>query len=440
MVSNPPALDRFLTTSERFFWLLDLAFCTNHIETAEVEGDLAEEDLRDALDRVGRRHPVLGSRFSISKRGRIRFEPVKAPETRIALDEFPCEGRMQDTMPAVLEPFPSGSHPLVRLIWTRREDGKSMLGLIPHHVVADGVSGMALLREIVEAAAGLDGGASPHPALPGLEAMVPPPFRGPLSAWRPPLLAARDAFLWIRHGRPRRIPGFERAEALRRNIRSLPVSLDPEGSASLLDRARWERTTLNGALSAAALMALRAEFPGRRGVALGVRTPVDLRGRLDRPVGAGDLGNFIGVLLTVHRVRRDADFWALARSVRGDLQKRIQRGDAFGVWRNLPPSFLLPPTPRGARRAESLFALQPPAVLISNLGAVPDIPVQSPFRVNATSFLIPPLPRDPLSLSASSFRGKLSVHVAHAPASLPEDNADRIHARFREILCSASAL
>jgi hypothetical protein len=121
-----------------------------------------------------------------------------------------------------------------------------------------------------------------------------------------------------------------------RKVRIIPQVIAPEITAQLAVRAKEERTTIHGALSAAMLLAVAEEWPCA--VPMICASPVNLRSHLEPPI-RDQIGLFVAFALSKHFIQLPTDhtpdyFWQLAREVRNQLTEFIAQDRAFTL---LPP-------------------------------------------------------------------------------------------------------
>jgi hypothetical protein len=434
-------LRRPLCDSEYFIWLLDRASPIPFLCMAEVSGRLTRKGLEEAVRRVQARHPILRSRIATSEGG-IRFEPVPGETPAIRVAERKLAGWRIRLQAQLDRGFPVGSFPLVRCLWFHDGTGESVVALVFHHAVADGIGGATFLTEVLEAAdgSGAGGPREPHAPHDGVEALFPPEFRGGAAAWKRALFHLATLADWFRKGPPAKVPNFRVVRFRPRIPRMIPLAFDEKTTASLVAACRRESTSVQGAVGAAGLAAARSEFPGRGPVPLSVWTPVSLRNRVVPPVDPSQLGVFFGNVPAVVRVKQAADFWKTAREYRTVLANRIEAGFTEMSWVSVPPRALMPPTPFGARTADRLLGVFPPSVMVTNIGRLPEGPLPKRVRIRSLSFAVSPPTRDPVALCASSWGGRLFVNVTFSAAALPAVQGARIAERVRaELECAAGA-
>ena len=126
----------------------------NCVFTARLRGRITHESLTCALDRIQQRHPLLQASIHEDRRRRPYFTAnVTTPP--IPID---CRDRLSDDHWLTVSeaewkrPFDLKKGPLARIVWLRDTNVSELLIVSPH-CVADGMTCITLLRELLE---GLD--------------------------------------------------------------------------------------------------------------------------------------------------------------------------------------------------------------------------------------------------------------------------------------------
>jgi hypothetical protein len=129
-----------------------------------------------------------------------------------------------------------------------------------------------------------------------------------------------------------------------------------EETVALARCCRQEGTSLEGALFAAAVSALRVLHP-QSGWRFEFMLPIDIRSHLEGPAGPvtpGDLGCFVSAFEEIYAVRPDTPFWSLARQLHQDVRAFIAAGGPSLLY-NLV-RFARPPGPSEGRQRGTLHS------------------------------------------------------------------------------------
>jgi hypothetical protein len=324
----PPSshrVERALDTNEAFFAAYNSVGAYLTSLAMELEGPLTEPLLRRAMAHLQERHPLLRARIVGDPSGpRWTTPPLpSAPELRVADGE---EARSLERLAEseLRRGYLPASEPLWRCVFAPSRGGEPhRLILSAHHSVADGMSGLVLITDLVATCAALAAGEklSPYlPALPPLDDLLEPE-----PAWE--RLRRRIRQRWRGLGglllcAPEMLPLETAAPLESRRTRVLFRAVPRSTLDALRTRAREERTTVTGALAAAFLEATRATVGGLRKVPL--NHLVSLRGSR---VPGEQLGCFTSGILTTHSLGKDQPFWDVARKTTTRLRAALKRGE-----------------------------------------------------------------------------------------------------------------
>ena len=343
-----------------------------------VRGEISAGQLATALRQVRVRHPALLP------------EPTDFPfEVRAGCGD---DDWIEAAGSELRRPFPERGGPLARFTLLQRAGGFDLLAAF-HHGAADGMSGVFVLRDLLQALADPQATLVPLPAPPPAGALIPAAVladRGlhsrvalAVAALRARLLLAR---LRRRLSAPRPV-GVAPAAPLPagelppdRQYLILPARLTIPQTAALLARCKQEQVTVHAAVCVAWLRAQAALTGARSGI---VSSPVNLRDRLARPVGETS-GVFLATLETRLECAPGRDFWDLAREFKQKLDRDLR--DEVLFFKPLLYSQLFPRVPAADRGLLAGMLFNSPVTYdfsITNLGRLA-LPLRSgALRVEA---------------------------------------------------------
>lgn len=413
------AVSRPLDRAEAFFWFLDRCSSMNFAVMAEGEGPLSPEAFAGAVTRAQRVHPLLAVAIESPGGGPLAFVP--RPDAAIVpARESPGETWAGRIAQALAQPFALGEAPLVRALWHDAGAGRWAAALVFQHCIADGRSGLRLLREVLEDAIGARAGPAAIAPREPLTTLFPSQYRGPegairAQAWRAQLKADGAR-------RPEGPPGFVRTEA---PIRPGLVSfgLDEGVLRGLVARAREAGASVHGALGAAELMACRERFASGADPRLMLTSPVDLRGHLAGPLDDATPAFAVTLLTTAVDVKAESDLWPLARHLSRDLRRQVAEGCGHLFYQLVPAAEALAPTPEAIEGIRAYLARMPTACVLSNAGAVSRVAAHGGVRVQSLSFALCPMGHQPLFVAAATHGEALAINVVHDDARLPAAEA-----------------
>jgi hypothetical protein len=231
--------------------------------------------------------------------------------------------------------------------------------------------------------------------------------------------------------RPKALRRDVDAPAVQRRSRIVQRVLGAPETAALAARAMRQRTTVQGALSAAALQAVRAD--AGRPLGLGCHHAVDLRADLERPVREA-FGLYAVGVPTYHRVDVQA-FWDLARETRTALGTLLQRRVPL-----LTAAHLEATMPRDAAAARDLVEqadhLDLVAVAVTGLHDLSS-PVLPGLEWEAFQFAGAVGIGNVLFVAATTFRGSLTLDFVTAEPLVAPARAEQLADRTMEILAAA---
>jgi Condensation domain len=387
-------VNRRLSPMEKYLWVVDRVCRINFIMHARVRGELNEEIMRMALDAIQARHPLLRVRIERDGWSNLRFCSGRVPEIPLRIADAPAEDWKREAEKDLNAIFSTRVGPLVRATLVRHEKDSSTALLTFHHSIGDGMSGAYLMRDLIASAAlaatGEDPGLPPLEPTKELETYFPPWAKGFSGRWKNMAFGVRIFAPMLYWGSPT-VPVFDRKAPLEeRKACILARTLSPETVGALHETARKYGTTLHGALLAAQVLAIARDRGLTRKRPFFVGSPVNLRSRLNPPVGE-DVGFFVTMGVSINRCKADSEFWPLAREIRQSLWNCVERGDPFVFgYQQKDLSRISAITgigPLGAKTYASLSSrLCAGGLGFSNIGRVPIESVKGPFKIESLGF------------------------------------------------------
>lgn len=385
---------------ERAFWLLDRGARFNGVGVVTVRGPIDERLLRTGLARLQAQHPFLRMRvvggdrhprFTEEGAGPIPLRVVRTTagaslqqviEHELNLRFAPDTDHLS-RVTLVIGPGP-GPGPADR--------ERSELVVTIHHVIADALSIVFAVRDLLTSMAALASTQPPTdslsptgslPLLPPMPALLPRTARG-LARFRAMRAFFRKHVLAQPVRRARKLPVEQPAPPEARRNCLVQRTLTPAETRALGEQARAAGASVHGALCAALLLstaatAYAAEVAAATPTTVGCFTALNLREQLDPPV-ASDLGLYISQVTTFHRIVPPPPLWQLAREVKKELQETLQSGEQYLTMPLI--GLFIPwgndPGPRFIRRFDGG---SPAALGVSNLARPPIPSDYGPLRI-----------------------------------------------------------
>ena len=298
---DAPMVLRSLGSFEEFFWLIDQNRPIHFALAAQIQGPTTVLGWRDALDLVQRRHPLLSVCIKMGENSRPCFRreiaapiPLRVLQGNNAAQRWALEMELELSIP-----FDAAQAPLMRAVLLH-EANQAVIILVAHHSIADGRSIVFLVRDVLEALSGNVLDSLPllasHEELLGLNGSVAALPAGPKKEESSPVtLSTRPA-------------SYVKKESLRPHIKGLRLA--PALTSKLRNRARQERTTVHGALSAAMALAAWENYPEFRDAPIRICSPIDTR----KLLGLGeDCAVLIDAGVVTLESQMPSDFWDIAR-------------------------------------------------------------------------------------------------------------------------------
>jgi hypothetical protein len=392
-----PEIERNLGCTETGFWLFSKILPVYFTIYATVRGKLSDKSLVDALACVQNRHPLLRVRIVRCGWSSGRFESGNISEIPLRIIQ-----ENQDKLPAVMEeelsmPMLDDKGPLLRCVLIRHSDGVSTVMLTFHHSIGDAASGAFLIRDLISVAGQAQQGQHfATPALPprqALDAYVPAHARGLRGRITEMKAFFRIAGSAMRHGLPAMPKPDKRVPVWKCKAGVVTHSLQTNFVEKIRNRARIEKTTLHGALSAAMIMAVINDRSSEKPLHLMLLSPVNLRSQLVPPVEE-DVGLFVTMGFSLHLAGRGSDFWEMARHVRTSLTQCINKGEPFGSAMRggdvIPLIKLMGTGKAGAKAATAWTAFKTAnSFTLSNLGNVAITSDHGAFKILSIGFAAP---------------------------------------------------
>lgn len=361
-------MDRPIGIEEYLVWAYGQAAPNHFTVTAKILGELTIEQLRDALIWVQQRHPFLRGKIALDQSGYPWFvEEVATIPLRVVKRQSEQQWQ-QEVEQELAHPLDWNQAPLIRMVLVHAADVSELI-ITCHHILADGMSTVYLLRDILQAI-GLQN--HPQPVLPKHLAYehltVIAPKIQPLTQ-QPPLQWSNPS------NTTPTLPENSRP-------RLLAWSLSPETTTNIIQRCQQEQTSVHAAICAAFLLAVyqqndsfvlstQTQDPNQPAT-LRCFTPINIR-QLLAPTIQEDFGTYYTTYVTDHPITPDLTLWDFARAIKAQLKQKMVPDQIFA---HLPKAEAFVSTrPSADVVKEVLRSLNSYDLLVSNLGRL-NIPTQ----------------------------------------------------------------
>jgi len=312
-------MKRPLTLFERGLYL-DGRVPVTIVLPARIQGHLAEQQLRHALSRLQGKHPLLRC-LIVQEEGRPWFQlQAQAPPIPLRIVERRTDTDWQEESTRECEQlFDAGRDPLIRLVWLRGQHVGELL-LVCHHCICDGRSIVTLLREILLLCDRPDQDIGIHTSLNAIEEILPEEIQRNRHLQRRMRWKAALFKAFMRAMPIGPAMAYGKAYVIRSTI-------DRRTSQSLAQRCKAEGVTVFNALCVAFVLSFRSARDARSVGKFSV--PVDVRKFLPKLKADSLFAIAPTVALSLSTPRSGeasgAEFWMLARALKADLGRKIDR-------------------------------------------------------------------------------------------------------------------
>ncbi len=319
-------LNRKLGLVENLFEICHNLGAMIDVNIARIEGTITDKILRQALDLVQKRHPILQVRIIASKEG-FHFQSEHASKIPLRVVDKQGENQWLDIVEDELhKKFPNNTVPLCRVTFLKSSaDNISEIIVTFHHAITDGMSCMRFIHELLFYCQQISTGVLipeviTMPMLPAVENII-------------------DAKLWQRNNiitnthkkiveeapKPKLIMDGEAPTSERRN-HLLPRILSQKMTLMLKKRCKEEETTVHGALCAAMLFGASQFTLADTPVYFSCGSNVNLRKSCVPEISDDWMGCFVSGLDTNHILDKNTSFWNLARECKSKINDSINSG------------------------------------------------------------------------------------------------------------------
>jgi hypothetical protein len=255
---------RAFSSMEKLHWLLDQNHHNHFSMAAEITGRTNADMWRRGLSALQRRHPLLNACIRLENGNGPAFyfvEEAGIPlnvRTLSSPSQWEAEFEREITMP-----FDAQTAPLIRALLLEGDD-RAQIILTAHHTIADGVSMVFLIRDLLLEVSGTS--LAPLPTPPSQDELLTPLLK----------TLPQD------HSAPQVAPAHaKRTVALRPKNGARPavrgVRLSQQQTSLLVSRARREQTTVHAALWAAFVLTGREKCSEWKQHGVRTLSPISLR-------------------------------------------------------------------------------------------------------------------------------------------------------------------
>jgi NRPS condensation-like uncharacterized protein len=311
---------------------------TNIVTYGTIHSLIDESQLRNALNKIQNKHPLLNVFIKTSYfRKPIFVMNSNTSEIPIYIREASYndrDGILEEILNTIL---PINKAPLMRLFIIKHPDQVTTLAMHLSHTIADGLSSMRIMGSLLESMDRPEEGTSPKPSViimpEAVESNFPQrirSFKGLINYLKLNMRLISDISSSQKQTIP--LPQVE-APIDRRRMIFASRSLGTSEIQMIKETARKEKTSVNAAIAAAHFIALSEAFECNENLSPTFRSMVimsnaDLRRRLGS--GYDDVtANFASIANTLVSADLKCGFWDIARNYQEALVKSIEEDEPF---------------------------------------------------------------------------------------------------------------
>ena len=397
----------------------------NLVTISRIQGNLQETVLRQSLDIIQYRHPVLNSHIINSRNsyyyqskgtGKLPLQVVNIRESQ------EWEALVNSEMNQVID----SSKYLLRVVLVKILNQQNINYLITttHHAITDGLSSIKLHSEILTYCQKITEGKS-IPAVTTLAAL--PPIEKLLPAWTNSFkgkLGRISLLLNIAFKKYWNQPKALRVEKYvpisQRRCEIIHRQLSKESTQQFIQQCRQENTTVQSALCAALMLTVSKQITKSHedNIRVSCLSYLDLRRRLQPEISAENMTVLAASLMGFYRITNNICFWELARKVKHTLNKKINQGEIFQmilIAKQLINFSLLFPNQVSA------------TVSVSNVGKVNIPHVYGELELEEISFVgSHALYAGMFIVHAATFQEKMTLNFVFSQPSLNRETMEKI--------------
>ncbi|TQX82723.1 MULTISPECIES: phthiocerol/phthiodiolone dimycocerosyl transferase family protein [Rhizobium] len=393
---------RPMGAQERLLYLYSRRHHRHFCLVGEISGCFGFLELGAALYKAQMRHPHLWYAVEDDDDGPHFIEHIRpAPlETREPKGRDGWRGTVEAELARPFDPWVA---PLLRVavVQAQSESRRFYVVLTFHHAIADGLSGVALLNDIVSSLNGNELVVAPR--RPSVEDLVRCSENK-----QPGDATGRSVQDCAAVGRVRSQSLWRPFSGDRPQITS--ASLDRNTTNALIENSRKHGTTVNGALSAALAMANAGNHPTG---SYSILSPINIRPLAN--VDPNEVGLFVSVAIVEQRLDLLTSFWDTARSYSDAVSKmRTKENILRNMWR------LESSLPQMATTNVACGLARGYDAVISNLGSIHAPPSGGVAKLDAVwGPLVLGRIKNERMIGAATLQGSLRLTEAR-PIHMPE--------------------
>jgi len=322
---------RKLNEIEHLMWLIGQP--NNMSMAITIKGHLEKELLRESLEKVQKKHPILQSRLEVNNKGHPYFiwgvNGLIPVEVITRTDDDLCKRIVDEEFNIPFETGINCVSPLIR-VKLLISDSVSDIIITIAHVIGDGMSMIYLFRDLIIFMVSSKKRIKPLKIIMNAENILPYSYQKKipktarkfkLLVWFiKKLIAFRNLIRKLKKESSKKSE-LDAKDKKRRRLITRDWILTEEQSQKLIKKCKEEGVTVHSALCTMFL----PDFPA-------IYNPVNLRKKLAYPVGES-VGSYAGRLEVKVKYKKNSSFWDIARIYHEKLVKGLNSDKLFKYFR-----------------------------------------------------------------------------------------------------------
>ena len=308
----------------------------NVVTISRIQGNIQETVLRQSLDIIQYRHPVLNAHI-INSRNSYYYQSKGTGKLPLQVVNIRESQEWEAIVNAEMNQVIDSSKYLLRVVLVKilNQQNISYLITTTHHAITDGLSSIQLHSEILTYCQKITAGKS-IPAvttlepLPPIEKLLPPwtnSFKGKLGRIALLLNLALQKY-W---NQPKTLGVEKYVPISQRRCEIIHRQLSEESTQQFIQQCRQENTTVQSALCAALMLTVSKQLTKSHedNIRVSCLSYLDLRRHLQPEVSQENMTVLAASIMGFYRITNNISFWELARKIKHTLNKKISQGEIF---------------------------------------------------------------------------------------------------------------
>ncbi len=308
----------------------------NLVTISRIQGNIQETVLRQSLDIIQYRHPVLNAHI-INSRNSYYYQSKGTGKLPLQVVNIRESQEWEAVVNTEMNQVIDSSKYLLRVVLVKILNQQNINYLITttHHAITDGLSSIQLHSEILTYCQKITAGKS-IPAvttlepLPPIEKLLPPwtnSFKGKLGRIALLLNLALQKY-W---NQPKTLGVEKYVPISQRRCEIIHRQLSEESTQQFIQQCRQENTTVQSALCAALMLTVSKQLTKSHedNIRVSCLSYLDLRRHLQPEVSQENMTVLAASIMGFYRITNNISFWEFARKTKHNLNKKISQGEIF---------------------------------------------------------------------------------------------------------------